>query len=303
MKEEKELGLIEFIKRYGTEEACRAYLYNKKWPDGFVCPKCGVKDKPFNIAARNKYQCRSCQAQTSVTAGTVMDKTRTPLKKWFLAIYLMSMDKRGCSALRLKKELDIAYDTAWTISHKLRHAMGERNGRYMLDEIVELDEAFFGAAHTGGKRGRGADKTAVLMALSRNEKGQIRYLKAKVVESVTKNEIAAFAKDNIDINARVFTDGLNLYEVLNANGYGHTAENAPSRNEVPDCLKKLHIIISNAKAFIQGTYHGLDGIHLQAYLDEFTYRFNRRWAGGSLFSHSVRACVAAAPFTRYALIG
>jgi len=108
MAQQEAMGLREFFEKFSTEEACRKYLYAKRWADGFVCPKCGVKEEPFQIASRHKYQCKHCNHQTSVTAGTVMDKSRTPLTKWFLAIYLMSADKRGCSALRLKKELKIA---------------------------------------------------------------------------------------------------------------------------------------------------------------------------------------------------
>ena len=136
------MGLTEFFEKFSTEEACREYLYAKRWADGFVCPKCGVKEEPFQITSRHKYQCKHCNHQTSVTAGTVMDKSRTPLTKWFLAIYLMSADKRGCSALRLKKELKIAYDTAWTMSHKIRNAMKKRDEGYQLSGYVEMDEVF-----------------------------------------------------------------------------------------------------------------------------------------------------------------
>ena len=111
MAQQETMQMSEFFEKFSTEEACREYLYAKRWPDGFVCPKCGVMDKPFNITSRNIYQCKHCTRQISVTAGTIMDKSKTPLKKWFLAIYLMSSDKCDCSALRLKRELKIAYDT------------------------------------------------------------------------------------------------------------------------------------------------------------------------------------------------
>ena len=105
MAQQEKMTMSEFFKRFGTEDACRSHLYKMKWQDGFVCPKCGKKGEPFNIRSHNRYQCRSCNHQASVTAGTIIDKSRTPLTKWFLAIYLMGQDKRGCSALRLKNEL------------------------------------------------------------------------------------------------------------------------------------------------------------------------------------------------------
>ena len=124
MAQRESMSMLEFMERFETEEKCREYLYQLRWPEGFVCPKCGVKDEPYNIKSRHQYQCRHCNHQASVTAGTIMDITRTPLKKWFLAIYLMGQDKRGCSAMKLKQEVKIAYDTAWTMSHKIRKAMG-----------------------------------------------------------------------------------------------------------------------------------------------------------------------------------
>jgi len=138
------MTLIDFQTNFGTEEQCKQYLFDKRWSDGFVCPKCN-HDQCFNIKSRSLYQCKACNRQTSVTAGTIMDKTQTPLTKWFLAFYLASEDKRGISALSLKKKIGVAYNTAWTMLHKIRHAMGERDDEYMQDGIVELDEAFFGS--------------------------------------------------------------------------------------------------------------------------------------------------------------
>ncbi len=184
MAQQESTSMVDFMKRFDSEEKCREYLFQKRWPEGFVCPKCGVQDKPFPIKARHKFQCRHCNHQTSVTAGTIMDRSRTPLTKWFLAIYLMSQDKRGCSAMKLKQELDIAYDTAWTMSHKIRHAMGERDSLYLLSGTVEVDDAFFGGAHEGSKRGRGTEKTAAVLGLSLNKNGRSEYVCAKVVEHV-----------------------------------------------------------------------------------------------------------------------
>jgi ribosomal protein L37AE/L43A len=302
MAQQETMSLLEFMERFGTAESCRDYLYQIRWSKGFVCPKCATKDEPFNIKARNVYQCRHCTHQASVTAGTIMDKTRTPLTKWFMAIYLMGQDKRGCSALKLKRELKIAYDTAWTMSHKIRKAMGDRDSLYLLSGIVEIDDSFFGAAHEGSKRGRGTDKTPVAFALSLNEKGRPGYLRAKVCSAVDGDNLVEFAKDCIAPGSVLRSDGLPAYGKLSKEGFRLESE-AFDPKENPEHLKWIHVVVSNVKAFIAGTYHGLDDIHLQAFLDEFCYRFNRRRWLDQLFARTLNACVFAKPFTRYELIG
>ena len=303
MAQQETMGLTEFFERFGEEEACREYLYTKRWPEGFVCPKCGVKDEPFQIISRHKYQCKHCNHQTSVTAGTVMDKSRTPLPKWFLAIYLMSTDKRGCSALRLKRELKIAYDTAWTMSHKIRNAMKKRDEGYRLSGYVEMDEGFFGSPSEGeGKRGRGTDKAPVVIGLSLDGNGHPEFVKAKVLETVDGKSVSDFAQMVVEEGSAIASDGLSIYRKLAEKGYIHLPENFDALNN-PEHLKWLHIVISNLKSFLNGTYHGVANIHLQSFLDEFCYRFNRRFWPSQLFARTLVACSSAAPFTRYDLIG
>jgi len=295
------MNMIDFMEKFDTEEKCREYLYNMRWPAGYICPKCGVKDEPFQIISRNLYQCRHCTHQASVTAGTIMDGTRTPLLKWFVAMYLMGSDKGGCSALRLKRELSIAYDTAWTMSHKIRKAMGERDGLYLLEGTVEMDEAFFGSPDEGGKRGRGSGKTPVVVGLSLGEKGEPVYCKAQVLESVDGESIKAFAKQAVQPGATILTDGLNIYRPLGESGYAHQPKKTDPEKESEN-LKWLHIIVSNMKAFFAGTYHGLNSQHLQAFLAEFCFRFNRRFRQEQLFARTLCACVNASPFPRAKLV-
>jgi transposase-like protein len=301
MAQQETMDMITFMEKFDTDEKCREYLYKIRWSEGFVCPKCGAKDKPFQITSRHLYQCRHCTHQASVTAGMIMDGTRTPLRKWFLAIYLIGSDKRGCSALRLKRELKIAYDTAWTISHKIRKAMGERNDLYLLQGTVEMDEAFFGSPDEGGKRGRGSDKTPVVVGLSLGEKGEPVYCRAQVLEKVDGEAIKAFAKHTVQPGSVILTDGLKIYRLLGESGYVHQAKKTDLTKE-PEYLKWLHIIISNMKAFVTGTYHGLDARHLQAFLDEFCFRFNRRFWEGELFARTLAACSVARPFPRKKLV-
>lgn len=295
------MTLIDIQEKYSTEEQCRQFLFEKRWGNGFMCPKCSHTEY-FNIQCRNLYQCKSCNHQTSVTAGTIMDKTQTPLKKWFLAFYLVAEDKRGISALTLKKKIGVAYHTAWAMLSKIRYAMGERDAIYTLDGIVEIDEAFFGAPTEGGKRGRGTEKTAVMVSVSLTDEGKPKFAKMEVVDSVDGETAATFAENNIEKGSEVRTDGLNIYKPLAQKGYNLNQKKFDPKTQ-PEHLHWTHIVVSNAKAFIEGTFHGLDSIHLQRYLDEFCYRFNRRYFESSIFTKLVSACAMAGIIRNYELIG
>ena len=300
------MDILEYMDSFGTEEQCREYLFKNRWPKGYQCPKCGHGDY-FDIKSRNLYQCKSCTHQASVTAGTIMDKTRTPLKKWFLAFYYMSEDKRGISALALKRKISVSYQTAWSMCQKIRHAMGKQDEKYKLSGIVEIDEAFFGSPTEGGKRGRGTDKTAVFVSVSLTEDGKPEYAKMKVVEtdegeSVNGKTALAFANESIAKGSEIRTDGFNIYNVLAEHGYSLTKKVYDPKNQ-PEHLHWTHIIISNVKSLIEGTFHGLDAIHLQRYLDEFCYRFNRRWFSSGVFARLVKACAFSPKIPFHELIG
>jgi transposase-like protein len=300
------VDMIEFMDKYGTEEQCRQHLFNSKWSNGFICPKCG-RGEYFNIKSRALYQCKSCNHQASVTAGTIMDKTRTPLRKWLLAMYYMSEDKRGISAAALKGKIKAAYQTAWSMCRKIRYAMSERDKDYKLTGIAELDEAFFGSPAEGGKRGRGTDKTAVFASVSLAGDGKPGYAKMKVAEmdkgeSADSGTAVKFAEESIAKGSEIRTDGLNIYNTLKDNGYIHAAKNYDAKNQ-PEHLHWTHIIISNAKAFIAGTFHGLDSKHLQLYLNGFCYRLNRRWFESGGCFRLVKACALSGKITYHELIG
>jgi hypothetical protein len=178
-----------------------------------------------------------------------MDKTRTPLVKWFLAMYLMSSDKRGISALALKTKLGVSYTTALTMSNKIRYGMGKRDEDYKLNDIVELDDAFFGASSQGGKRERGTEKTAVLVSVSLTDDGKPQYAKMEVVRNVDGDTVTGFAKKGVVSGSEVRTDGYPTYSVLKDNGYS-LIKKKQDRRQDPKHLHWTHIIISNTKAFI-----------------------------------------------------
>jgi len=286
------ISFLDFQERFTTDEACEQHLFKVRWPNGFVCPKC-THASYYKIKGRGLYQCAQCRRQTSVTAGTDMHRSHLPLRKWFWAIFLCVTDKRGRSALSLSRDLQITYRAAWLLLHKLRESMNERDFLYVLSGVVELDDAYFGSGRgmkTSGKRrtGRGTTKSKVVIGLSMQD-DRPAFLKMKVLPVLNAEELSGFTLDNIDPDATVITDAFPGYRGLEDIVFKHEALVYSQQPE--EFLKWIHTVIANAKAFIMGTYHGLSSRHLQAYLDEFCFRFNRRFKPEELFSRTLAACV------------
>ncbi len=303
MAKQEPINLIQFQKQFTSENACYDHLFKMKWPDGYSCERCG-HDHYFETTTRklHLYECKKCRYQATVTVGTIMQKTRTDLTKWFLAIYLVAHDKRGVSAALLSQELSVTYKTAWLLLHKIRKAMGERDAQYTLAGIVELDDAFFGAPTEGGKRGRGTEKATVLVGLSLNEKGHPLYVKMEVIPDIKGTTLVKFAHTSIEEGSKINSDAYRSYNALAKDGYSLEAKKFnPVEN--PDHLKWIHTVISNVKAFIAGTYHGLDEKYLQPYLNEFCYRFNRRKFKGELFNRLLSCCATTRTITYSELTG
>jgi transposase-like protein len=213
---------------------------------------------------------------------------------WFWAIFLIAKDKRGHSALQLSKELGIPYDRAWLMLHKIRSGMADRDARYKLQGTVELDEAYFGAPNVG-RRGRSTRRAKALVAVTLSADKKPRFTKIHFVSRLDSRCVAQFAAEHIEGGSHIRTDGLAVYNCLSKN-YRH--EPIVAKTKPKDALLKwVHVVISNAKAFIEGTFHGLDEKHLQRYLDEFCYRFNRRYHERELFDRLLAASVEAPPLT------
>jgi transposase-like protein len=299
--QQREMSFMKLMDKFKTEKDCRDHFFYIKWPQGFVCPKCGYTEYCF-IETRNLYQCKKCSHQASLTAGTIMHKSHTPLRQWFYAIFLVSHDKRGISAKQLSKDIDISYYTAWLMLQKLRSTMGQRDAKYILNGTIEMDDAFFGAPSEGGKRGRGTDKTPAIVALEVDKQGRPGHVKVEAVESVNGQTIESMAVRIIKPGADIVTDGLNSYVKLEEAGYRHKGR-IFSPEENPDHLHWIHTIISNLKAFIGGTYHGLGKKHLQGYFDEFCYRFNRRKFEKQLFNRLLFACTKGTNMTYRQIVG
>src|SRR5487761_144414 len=173
LKRRRILTVQQFQSQFSSEEQCLQYLSAHRWPQGFVCPRCGGGSRGY-MRAKRVHECRACGYQCSVTAGTIFHKTRVPLTGWFWAIYRMSQDKKGISALQLSKEIGVSYPTAWLMQHKIRKAMADRDQGYQLAGLVEVDEGYVGGAERGKKRsGRGGQtKSVVAVAVERRAPGQ-----------------------------------------------------------------------------------------------------------------------------------
>jgi transposase-like protein len=298
MANQELMTFVQFQKEFNSEEACHKHLFQKKWEKGFECPKC-KHHHAYEIKTRKLplYECALCHHQTTVTVGTILEKTRTDLYLWFSAIYLVAHDKRGVSAVLLAQELEISYKTAWLMLHKIRKAMADRDAPYKLTRIVELDDFFIGAPTENGKRGRGTDKNQVLIAVSKNKKGYPLYVKMEVITDMKGPTVLDFTTRFIQEGSHLQTDAHRSFLDLANKGYSLDARKL-NLGEDPNHLKWIHTAISNLKAVVTGTFHGLDGRHLQAYLDEFCYRFNRRNFVGQLFNRVLKSCVSTSTITQ-----
>lgn len=277
MAKGKGISLGTFMKRFSTEEQCQEHLAAQRWKSGYVCPKCGCRHG-YRLS-NGRYQCAQCRHQTSVTAGTVLHKTHLPLTRWFLAFYLVCQDKRGISAVQLASQLGTSYKTAWYMLKRIRTAMGRRDSGHQLSGIIEFDDAYFGGPTVGKKRGRGTEKAKVFVALSLDERGNPRFLKMRVTQDIKQASVKKFARASFRDGCVIHSDGYRSY-IPALEGYDHQHRPYDPNSGL---LHWLHIIVSNAKAFILGTYHGLPKASLQSYLDEFCYRFSRRSFCDSLF--------------------
>jgi len=294
------LSIFEFLEHYGTEEQCRAALENARWPDGFICSQCGHQSSCY-IESRKVYQCNRCHHQVSVIRNTVFHSTKLPLTKWFLAMFFMSQSKNGISALELKRHIGVAYQTAWSIKHKLMQVMVERDEYHKLSLIVEADDSYLGGAKKkGSKRGRGAaSKQPFLAAVETDLENRPLKMKLFAVESFTKKEIKAWAEKSLSKDCIVLTDGFRCFNGLDEENYNHIKQVIGKGNYSTDnpCFNWVNTILGNVKNAISGTYHASRKVYSQRYLAEFHYRFNRRFNLRAIMPRFIRASVATPPLS------
>ncbi len=286
------LSLLEWQKRYGTEKACAATIAKYRWPQGFICPRCG-NESAWYITTRKVYQCSECRHQVSVTAGTLFHSTNLPLVKWFWAIYLVAADKGGISALRLSKHVGVSWPTARSMLKKIRIAMAHRDSLYRLfDELIELDDTYVGGKKSG-KRGRGAKGKKPILVAVENRGKTAGFVAMKAVETVSGEAIKSFLERHLNHGQQVRTDALPAMNIVNKT-HQHDKKVTPPE-EASSWLPLVHIVIGNMKTFLNGTFHGVTHKYLQEYLDEFCYRFNRRFWEHELPLRLLNACLSHVP--------
>lgn len=289
-------NLSEFEAWFDTEQGCREFLFRLRWPEGFRCPHCGGGH--FWPVRSVLMQCRQCDHQTSVTAGTIFQDTRKPLVDWFRAMYWLASQKNGASALGLQRVLGLgSYKTAWTWLHKFRRAM-VRPGRDRLKGRVEVDETYLGGLEEG-VRGRQTERKSLIVIAAQEDGPGIGRIRMKRIPDASGDSLMEFVKEAIEPGSTVHTDGWPGYDLLEGIGYAHEITFLKGKKKsASELMPRVHRIASLLKRWILGTHQGaVSHEHLEYYLDEFTFRFNRRRSGnrGKLFYRLVQQAVAVDP--------
>lgn len=288
-------NLREFTERFSSEDACARYLFKCRWPSGFVCPRCGTP-KGYPLESRTRMECANpkCRYQASVTAGTIMHRTKQDLVTWFHAAYLVSTFTPGISAVQFQRQLGLSrYETAFTMLHKLRSAMVAPE-RELLHGEVEVDDGYIGGEESG-RPGRGAlSKALVACAVElvrwtdkKSCKDRVRTgrVRLRTISDASADSLLTFVRESVEKGAIVHTDGWPSYIALAKEGYDHyPVVQGKDREHLPH----VHRIFSNLKTWLLGTHHGrVSKKHLQAYLNEYTFRFNRRFWRGPAFHRAL----------------
>lgn len=293
MGEDYPRSLLELERRFDSDEACREYLSALRWADGWTCPACGGRDAWF--VRRGLWRCRDCRHEVSVVAGTVFQDSHLPLTMWFRAIWLVTSQKNGVSALGLQRALGLgSYKTAWAVLHKLRRAM-VRPGRDRLGGVVEVDETYWGGQEPGviGRLTRA--KALIIVGAEEDGKG-IGRIRLGRIGDLTKASLHGFIAQAVEPGSTVRTDGLRAY--LGLVGYVHDRQIQRTQAEGEHLLPRVHRVVSLLKRWLLGTHQGaIAREHLDYYLDEFTFRFNRRTSAsrGKLFYRLIQQAVQVPP--------
>ena len=295
---QKGYSLFEFMQDYGTEEQCEEALLAWRFPQGFICPDCGNSTYCRLKCRKRVLQCNHCRHQTSLTSHTLFASTKLPLTKWFLALHLVTQSKTGISAMELKRQLDVNYDTAWMMKHKLLQAMKEVDDQHPIDGIIQLDDVYWGGERRGGKRGRGAAaKTPFLAAVALNKEGHPIRMRMSVVDGFRSQSIGSWAKRHLSKNSIVLSDGLACFRAVKEAGCEHLGFVVGGKLDLLDhkAFNWVNIMIGNVKNSLRGSCHAIGVKHLPRYLAEYCYRFNHRFDLRALLPKLGRTAVMTAP--------
>jgi len=288
--------MLELERRFSDEAGCRAYLTALRWPAGFVCPRCATSEA-LEIR-RYLWRCLACRREVSVTAGTVFQDSKLPLTLWFRAMWQITSQKNGVSAIGLQRVLGLgSYKTAWTVMHKLRRAM-VRPGRDRLSGIIEVDEAYWGGEEQA-VHGRQTNDKALIAVAAEVDGTKLGRIRLRHIPDCTPKTLHGFIAEAIQPASTVQTDGWLAYRQLQ--GYVHQpVVQSHQPPDKPHLLPRVHLVISLLKRWLMGTHQGaVSSAYLQDYLDEFTFRFNRRTSSsrGKLFYRLAQQAVQTPPTT------
>ena len=301
------MNLIEFATNYPDEESCKQKFKEYREHVGVCCSKCGNKNHYWK-KDKEQFECKSCKTRTTLRSGTVMHKSKLPFRYWFITMHLLTSTKKSFSAKEIQRQLGHKrYHPIWHMVHKLRAAMGKRDGEYILAGQIELDDGFFSTEtpkeqkNEPLKRGRGSQKKTKVLVMAESEKieapgkgmkpRRVGYLKMQVIEDLQKDTITPLVAASVSSEAVLDTDGSNSYVDLSGYVRSHNAEVIPKK-KVGEKLPWVHIAISNAKRQLLNSYHNIKPEFLQNYLNEFCYKFNRRYYGEAMFGRLLVASVS-----------
>ena len=297
------MNIFTFTAHFDSEEACRNHFKEERDKVGVVCKKCEHTEH-YWIKSRWSYECKKCRHRTSLRSGTIMQGSNLSFMIWYKTMFLMTATKKGFSSKEIQKQLGMKrYEPVWAMVHKLRKAMGNRDARYTLEGMIEMDEGYFTVESSEveksrGKRGRGAAGKSPVSVMAESTQledvetgkktSQCRYFKARVLESHHADEINETVRESFNEKSIVFTDDSTSYVDISDYVELHFSEKS-SEKLTKETLRWVHITISNAKRNFLGNYHKIKGKYLQMYLNEFVYKLNRRYFGEKLFDRLVIA--------------
>ena len=303
------MNLLEFVNQFPDEESCKSKWREIREREGVVCPKCGCKEHYWK-GDKEMFECKHCGHRQSLKANTIMHGSQLPLRYWFIAMHLLTSTKKSFSASEMQRQLGHKYyRPIWAMMQKLRNAMGKRDDRYMLGGEIELDEGFFTVEPPEGrdgvalKRGRGSQKKCKVLVMAESEHVEpekkpkkksakprkVGHIKMKVISDLKADTIDREVKGNIDRESKLGTDASTSYVHLGNLVSGHRPQVIP-KEEIGNLLPWVHIAISNAKRLLLDIYHDITPEYLQGYLNEFCYKFNRRYFKERLFDRLLIAC-------------
>jgi ribosomal protein L37AE/L43A len=294
------LSMAKFLSLYGTEDKCEQALIDRRWPSGFVCPRCdgGKARTTFVRQGRRYWQCGGCGYQCSVLSGTIFEATKLPLTRWFLAMQLLTQSKNNVSALELKRHLGICYRSAWLIKHKILEAMRLAESNRRLTGRVEIDDAYLGGERSGGKAGRGSEnKVPFVAAVQTTEDGR-PHLACLSPRPFTNAALEDFIVTHTALPLTLVSDGLNCFKVAASLGAVHDREvtGGGKSSVLKDKFKAVNTLIGNVKTALTGTYHAIRfAKYAYRYLAEVQFRFNRRYNLQSILCSLLDAFVRARP--------